>query len=166
MLLGDFNINILPYPSALLNCLLFLCLLNMSSNTHFNYTGSASLIGLNIISPTLYNFIHLFVHPDFSDSDHHPIIFLSFLPSSHIAPPCQVPCSSKASILLDSMPLVPNTSYEHFESVCTHTIADTSFTPLHGSHFCSPWLDNTCRKLLSLECKYLRLAQSQCSRSY
>ena len=118
MILGDFNINILPRPpppspstSALLDWIdnQDLCLLNMSSPTRFNYTGSASLIDLSIISPALYNSIHFYVHPDSFDFDHHPIIFLTSLPSSHSAPPRRIPCWSKASALLNSMPSLPDT---------------------------------------------------------
>ena len=173
IILGDFNINLLPQsPSQsgrsvnLLDWISSqdLCLLNLDHPTRTGPSGHTSLIDLTMLSPSIYNKIRFYVHPDQFDSDHHPILLLSPSPVNKFAP-SKSPRWIKAAETLNKLPALPVTTYQDFTSLCAHAIDVTSTPRIPTNRQYCPWWDATCRSLLRQKRKYLRTARSRCSRT-
>ena len=173
IVLGDFNVNILPGSSSqstqtvrLLDWVTSkdLCLLNWDIPTRSGSPTQFSLLDLTFLTPSLYNQIKFYVHPDPFGSDHHPILLLSST-SIPRSPAVVRPRWKLAAAMMNKRPNVSMLTYEDFTTACTQAITASSFRTNSSHRPHCPWWDAACRHLLGLKRKSLRRARTSCSRS-
>lgn len=173
LIFGDFNINLLPGrspPSSQLVGLLDwittedLCLLNWDIPTRAGAANHESLLDLTILSPTVYNKIKFYVHPDLFDSDHFPIVTLFSVPAQN--PAIQVRPNWKAAAQsLNSTTLPSSSTYSEFINLCSRSLAQSSAKVKPSSRPACPWWNASCQNLLRIKRRQLRIARVSCSRS-